>query len=221
MGPVDIIDELPRHPTKVYARRKLSQIERIAIHTTDMDCSILDIANYDIGPNHISKTGCPAITYTYVVMPNGTYFKTLPFTEVGWHVGNHNENTVGIAMMFKVTDPKTKKDKFAPPDKLLSSAYVCAGRVALYLGIIPENIVGHRELFETGWFWKEGHKQLRKTCPGLQVNMDIFRQKVAEYMQLVLHLEGTYTGKVDGQFGPISKAALFEHAKQASGVIRS
>lgn len=214
--PVDISKELPRHPKKRYKTRALSSVKRVILHTTDMNVSILQLANYDIGPNHISKTGCPAITYSDVVMPNGTIFHTLPYQEIAWHVGKHNDDTIGIAMMYLVTDPKTKKDTYAPSSTQLKATYVALGRACLQLNISPVNIFGHRELETTGWFWEKGHKRLRKTCPGLSVDMDKVRYNVAKYMQIVLTLAKLYDGAIDCSFGPKSLVALSKYKEKCT-----
>ena len=46
--PFNIIDELPTHPTKKYKLRKLSNIKRIVVHTTDWDTTPKVIAQFDI-----------------------------------------------------------------------------------------------------------------------------------------------------------------------------
>jgi len=188
--------------------RPLTDIKRIVVHTTDANWSITDLAQYDIGPNHISATGCPAITYADVVMDNGTIFHTLSYREVSWHVGVWNPGSVGIAMMFKCTDPVTKKDTYGPSEKQYISCYDHCAKLCLYLNLTPDKIVGHRELSGTGWFMFKGHKKLRKTCPGLKTDMDHLRTKASEVMQAYLRLKGYYKGKIDGDFGPLSKDAL-------------
>jgi hypothetical protein len=209
--PIDVSRELPRHPTKVYTKRSLSKIKKIVVHTTDANWSLQELVEFDLGPNHISKTGCPAITYHDVIMPSGVVYHCLPYNEVSWHVGNHNGESVAVAMMYKCTS--NNKDVFPPPDSEVKALISHCGKLCIKFNLDPSNVVGHRELFGTGWFWSKGHKRLRKTCPGLQVDLDSLRKKVARYMQIFLRLEGSYLGNIDGIWGPKSKMAL-ERYKQ-------
>ena len=54
----------------------------------------------------------------------------------------------------------------------------------------------------------KGSKRLRKTCPGLSIDMKEFRHKVAKNMQWTLALLKAYRGEVDGIWGSQSRAAL-------------
>jgi hypothetical protein len=196
----DISGRLPRHASKKHKLRELSSIKRIVVHTTDWDITPWRLAEYDVGPNHISKTGCPGITYHELIYPDGASFKTLPYEEEAWHVGMWNPGSLGIALVYRVKDN--------PTNKAMRALYVRCGTLCLRLGLSPDSVVGHRELKGTGWFWFKGSKKLRKTCPGMQVNLDILRVHVAKYMQLVLKGKGLYRATIDGLWGPRSKAAL-------------
>lgn len=208
--PIDIQNDLPRHPNKVYSVRSCSNIKRIVIHTTDWIVTPQRLAEYDISPNHISATGCPAITYHELVMNDGKIFKTLPWTETSWHVGLWNPGSLALALVFKATD-KEDKDQYAPSKNSLLSLQTRCGDICLQLALTPDKVKGHRELKGTGWFWQKGSKRLRKTCPGLKVDMDLLRTNIAIYMQCRLKLEGLYSGEIDGQFGKKSRAALKEY----------
>ena len=73
---------------------------------------------------------------------------------------------------------------------------------------IPDSVVGHRELKGTGWVLFKGSKKLRKTCPGIHVDLDLLRTNVSKYMQIVLGINDFYHGSIDGIFGPNSNKAL-------------
>lgn len=208
MRPVDISRELPRHPTKYYKTRSLSRVNKIVVHTTDRDWSILQLAQYDIGPNHISDTGCPAITYHDVVMKNGTVFHTLPYKEVSHHAGGYNTGSVAVALMYKCTNEGSKIQNHPTVNAMKALISHC-GKMCLKFGLTPDRIFGHRELKGTGWFLdKYGSKRLRKSCPGRFVDLDKLRKAVAEYMQIYLRIQGFYKDKIDGNFGKNSRAAL-------------
>lgn len=202
----DLSNDLPRHPTKKPDKRKLSSVARIVIHTTDWVTTPGELAKYDVGPNHISSTGCPSITYNDLVGENVVYH-TLPYDEVGWHVGVWNPGSIGVAMLYRCTD-KDGKDSIAPSSGILTTCEQHAAQLCLKFGLLPENVVGHRELLGTGFIFSKGSKVLRKTCPGIKVDMDLFRKNVAKDMQRALSFAGHYSGPVDGIFGKNSKAAL-------------
>ena len=204
---IDIVDSLPRNPKKDVKTRHLEEIKSIVVHTTDDDCTPQALAKYDIGPNHISPTGCPTITYHEMVMDDGTVYLTLGYDEIGWHTGFINGAAIGIAMVYKCTNSKGK-DEFPPFEKQLVSCEERCGNLCLEFCITPQNIFGHREIEGTGWNWVDGKKVLRKTCPGLKVDLDLFRQDVTKWLQMVLQDEGLYDGEIDGDFGPLSKQAL-------------
>ena len=76
------------------------------------------------------------------------------------------------------------------------------GKLCLELCLLPSNIRGHRELKMTGWIpGPKGSRRLRKTCPGMLIDLDKFRRSVSTYMQIVLKDAGVYNGSIDGIFG--------------------
>jgi len=208
--PVDLSFSLARHQTKRYGHRDLHKIKRIVVHTTDWATSPKRIAEYDIEPNHISKTGCPAITYHEMIGVNGEPYKTLSYEEVSWHVGIWNTSSVGIALCYKCTNKKGE-DVYKPKKALLKTLHARCGEMCLKFGLTPDRVVGHRELKGTGWILYKGSKKLRKTCPGIHMNLREVRKDVARYMQIVLGINGFYTDVVDGIFGPISTESLVRY----------
>lgn len=216
----DLSRSLPRHPSgKSYKTRDLSKINKIVVHCTDRDWTLVRLAMYDITPyyivdgkkvyNHIDPTGLPAITYHDVIMKDGKPYHTLPYNEVSYHAGGYNTGSIAVALMYRVTDHVTGKDTFAPTDKAIKTLQCHLGKLCLQFGLTPDRVFGHRELKGTGWFFNsQGSKRLRKTCPGMQVDLDLLRTHVAKYMQLVLLMKGFYKGRIDGDFGKKSRAAL-------------
>jgi hypothetical protein len=215
--PIDIIDSLPRQTDAKYKQRLVSSIKRIVVHTTDWNTTPEKLARYDITPfflvdgkkiyNHISKSGCPAITY-HEIFTDSKVYKTLGYHEVSWHAGNWNASSLAVAMMYKCS---SAEGDIPPSDNLLKVTQTRCGDICLDLHLEPKMVVGHRELFGTGFSWEKGSKRLRKTCPGMGVDLDLLRTNVAIYMQAKLSLAGLYKGKLDGLFGPNSKAALLAY----------
>jgi hypothetical protein len=204
---IDLSRDLARHPNKVYRQRKLSRIKRIVVHTTDWGASAKTIAEYDIKPNHISETGCPAITYHELIGISGNPYKTLDYEEVSWHAGMWNLGSVAIALAYKCSNKKGE-DVYKPKRKLMTALHVRCGEMCLDFGLTPDKVIGHRELKGTGWFIFKGSRRLRKTCPGINVDLELMRKNIARYMQIVLGTNGFYTEAIDGIFGTKSKEAL-------------
>lgn len=207
----NIISELPVHPTKKPKTRPLSKIKTIVVHCTDWVITPQALAEYDIGPNHISKTGCPSITYHYMIESNGTINRTAPDEWELWHAGNHNPTTLAVALVYK-TDPLFEAGKKAQPDPSKVPSISAMGslrdllvKLCKDLEISPPSIQGHRELFGTGWIFVKEHKQLRKTCPGMAVNLDKLRSDVALALQTEMKELGLYNSKLDGIWGPKSE----------------
>lgn len=206
----DISGVLPRHKTKKHKTRTPKSFKRIVVHTTDWVVTPKKLAAYDIAPNHISDTGCPAITYHELVEPDGKIWHTLPFTEISWHAGNWNSGSLAIALVYKCTREGTR-DQNAPTENALKALQTRCGDLCLKYGILPKNVVGHRELFGTGWFWKKGSKRLRKSCPGKRVDLDQLRFNISLYVQIHLKIAKLYDGKLDGKIGKKSQKALKEY----------
>ena len=186
---IDLSWDLARHPIKTYKIRKLSKIKRIVVHTTDWGASAKTIAEYDVKPNHISDTGCPAITYHELIGISGNPYKTLDYEEISWHAGVWNPSSVAIALAYKCSNKKGE-DVYKPRKKLMTALHVRCGELCFKFGLTPKSVVGHRELKGTGWNFFKGSKVLRKTCPGINVDFDsklinCFEKK---YLHMFVHL---------------------------------
>lgn len=214
MNIVDLVPELPTHPTKKPDTRPLSSINRLVVHCTDWEITPQELVKYDLGPNHISATGCPSITYHYFIERDGTVNRTAPPEWITWHAGNYNSRSLAITLAYK-TDPDYESGKNHIPDpariptpSMMQSLYQLLAQLCKSFAINPTMISGHRELFGTGWFFVKEHKQLRKTCPGMYVDLDLLRKNVALLLQAEMITAKLYTGKLDGIWGPLSEAAF-------------
>lgn len=208
----DLRGELPIHKTRKYKRRNMKRANKIVFHCTDGNATVQQVARYDVTPhpdNHISPRGCPECTYHYFVDPDGTVFHCVDDNKIAWHAGNHNGSSIGISMRYKATG-----NNQGPPAKQLKSIYVLFTELCLKYGIDPDNIKGHRELYGTGYKIVNGVKKLRKTCPGMLVNLDKTRYIVSLSIQKILAACDLYTGEIDGIFGRKSEAALKEYVRR-------
>lgn len=210
----NIVATLPVNKTKKPTIRKLNAIKKIVVHCTDDTLKPLELARYDVGPNHISSTGCPTCTYHYYINQAGEVYQLVDDTTETWHAGGHNSNSVAICLSYK-TDPAVENKKKDEPDPANTPSVQM--RVALQdllvvlckkLAVSPIDIFGHRELFGTGFILLKGHKALKKTCPGMTVDLELLRYGVAAELQMELKV------KVDGEWGPKSEKAFRDSLKK-------
>jgi len=216
----NIADKLVKHPTRKYGKRPIASIKRTILHTSDhATATAYDIAQWDITPtytkngrvykNNLSDKGAPGMTYHAFIDKSGKIYHTSNFDNLTWHAAGHNTDSLGICIQYKATG-NTKP----PPLKQIKTAIEYLSYVNLYLGIPPNQTFGHRELKGTGWFFSKGKKRLRKTCPGMLVNLDSMRDDITISMQKRLKKEYLYKGRIDGDFGPKSLAALQAFSKR-------
>jgi N-acetyl-anhydromuramyl-L-alanine amidase AmpD len=201
------------HPVKRPKLRQPEDIKRIVIHCTAANWTLEQLVDYDLGPNHISATGCSVATYSDVIFADGQIKHVVDYTKETWHVGNWNYSSLGIALMYN----PGPKDAIGPSNEAYVAMLNHCALLAMRLGLLPSDIVGHRELKDTGWILdKDGNKQLRKTCPGMSINLDTLRLDIAFLMQFKLKNFGYLSSRIDGIFGPKSKEALkqFKEARK-------
>jgi len=177
----DISKILPVNPALRPKLRQVNEIDRLVLHCTDAPPTwdVFACARYDIGPNHISAQGCPTITYAYFVNADGSVQKCLSSEIVSWHVGNWNRRSLGVVLAYRATGNSSP-----PPTPQLEAASRLFAMLCKDLRLTPEaNAVGHRELLGTGYNVVNGKPVLRKQCPGLKVDLDAFRQDVAQRLK--------------------------------------
>ncbi len=145
----DITNELPKHATKRYRQRPLSNVDTIVIHHTATRPSISAEA---IARYHVSANGrnWPGIAYHFVIPPDGRVLQTNALETMSYHVGTHNDHTIGVCLVGNFT--------YAPPtDEQIESG----ARLVAYL----RDVIGwlaavrpHRALSQTacpGATWDE------------------------------------------------------------------
>lgn len=110
---IDIRKKLPRHASKKFARRSLSQIDQVVLHHTAgrIDETPEEIAAYHVGPNHISSTGTPGISYTLVIDAQGRIYWCNDIESITWHVSNENTHSVSICVIgnYETRQPNAKQ----------------------------------------------------------------------------------------------------------------
>lgn len=173
----DVRSRLPINPRLTPRIRRPSDIDRLVLHCTDAPptWNVFKCAEYDVHPNHISAKGCPTITYTYFVNADGSVQKCLSHDVVSWHAGEWNTRGLGVVLAYRATG-----NSAPPPRDQLEAASELFARLCATFGLqAPANVVGHRELLNTGYTLDaNGRKHLRKECPGMLIDLDEFRQEI-------------------------------------------
>lgn len=158
---IDIVDQLPQHPSKRYKPRNSSDIRQIVVHhsatkpiSVDGRADAEAFARY-----HVQTHGWPGIGYDYVIGANGTVYKTNRNNAVNYHAGNANKISLGICLAgnFDLGEP--------PAEQWRAAARLVRVLMAAY-GVPAQRVIGHREV------------PAAKSCPGKRVDMDQFRREV-------------------------------------------
>jgi len=170
--------------------------------------------------NSISTHNCPTLTYHYLINQSGECFKCVDHTVVTWHAGNHNSKSLAVSLNYKAdskwekavqlgvgTDLPKSSDN-VPSKKAIEKLGNLLRSLCLQECVPPTKIFGHRELKGTGWTLQKGSKRLRKTCPGMSLDLDLLRQEVAAKLQITMQTSGIYGGEIDGLWGPKSQKAF-------------
>lgn len=172
---IDLSDQLPINRKVSGGTRELTKIDTIVVHCTDayMEGSLAqyarNLAYYDIGPNHISSTGCEGITYHRLISQAGEIALTAPLESVRWHTYGMNKRSIGIALCYKVRSSKKRKNEELPSPQMLDA---CARYCANLSKVLGKKLilVGHRECPSNS-----------KECPGYDVDLDKLRTRYDEY----------------------------------------
>lgn len=154
-GVIDIVNALPKHPTKPYPTRSKDQIQNIVIHHSAVggNQSPFVVARFHVESSHLSSTGAPGIGYHFYILEDGTTYQTNYLNTVSWHVKNQNTACVGICLSgnFDVSRPTTAQQSSLR--RLLK---------ALKQALPQARIVGHRDLRPT-------------SCPGKNFDIRSFQ----------------------------------------------
>lgn len=194
----DLVEKIPRNPNYTSIPMRRSGPSMIVWHCDDApNWDVWDVVKYDLRPNHISPRGCPVPTYAYWIGRTGRIYKIAQEAYVTWHAGVSrinriryripDWNAVSVAICF-AHDPDSEPD--LTPEQY-ESGHLLSAWMAVRRDIQSGNVKGHRELAVTGYDPKTG--KLRKTCPGLGIDLDAVRRNVRDLkLRLLsgeLHLE--------------------------------
>lgn len=120
--------------SETYARRALSEIERIIVHhsAVDVDSTARQVAEY-----HVNVLGWPGIGYNFLVHYDGEIDYVGNIQTVRYNVAGRNREVVGICLLGDFTS------QWPRPEQLYSAAHLVRYLQFLLPG---RETVGHREI---------------------------------------------------------------------------
>lgn len=204
---------LPRHATKKWGRRDPTKIKGVVYHQSlDEYGRASGNAKYHTQPNHISKTGLPGLSYTLfgerrggrVILANDIEAKT--YSQGYRDPENIDENAlyIGVCWGGNFSAPGYEGTQ-SPTYSQMENLSVVWKHLKGIWGLSDDQLYGH---YDFG----------KKTCPGDVITKFIRNIKCDEAerdfdthdRQTALKDLGYYDGRIDGEWGPKSKAALIE-----------
>lgn len=121
--PIDVVAELPTHPTKTWQERTLDKVNKVIFHQSLSAGTVEGIARYHVTPgNHISESGCPGICYHYAIAmdPQATIYLCNYLTSMTWHCQGQNSSAIGVLVIGDYDGPNYKGQHHLTKDHTLS-----------------------------------------------------------------------------------------------------
>ncbi|MEZ4832151.1 MAG: peptidoglycan recognition family protein [Caldilineaceae bacterium] len=157
---VDIVNQLPQHPSLRYDERRRNLITHVAVHHTAVPPHV---GPERIAELHVSedpsrgKRPWPGIGYHYFVRADGRILRTQPLERVAYHTAGHNEYTVGVVFAGSFMNG------VVPTPEQLSAGAALIAWLLQDLNIPMQHVWGHREFPDNrtacpGSEWLEGRK---------------------------------------------------------------
>ena len=189
------------NPHKIIPLRiaSVSTIKRIVFHCTDAESWSAD----RLSGFFIDEKNYPICGYHYYISEN--VYHMVGDNIITYHAAPFNKSSVS----FSIDYPASRYDalNIKPKIEIMNKAKNLAAFLALKYRIHPDMIVGHRELPFTGFTIRQDHRVLRKTCPGMLIDLKHFRYDVTKSIQDVINQFGGQKIAVDGVFGPKTQLA--------------
>lgn len=192
----------PNMPLKI-RDAKSSTIKRIVFHCTDAT----DWSPDKLSRFFVDEKRFPICGYHYYVTQSEIHHM-VGENVITWHASGYNRTSVGFSINYFATQDERLN---IPLDaNIYANAVHLAATLCIQFKVPPQSgfLVGHRELFGTGWIKKQDTIALRKTCPGLAINLNLFRYNVCREMQTLLNNVLKSELVVDGIYGPKTAYAL-------------
>lgn len=150
---INIVEQLPKHPTLSYDVRSLDQILRHVVHhSAHPTWKVEDVANF-----HVQSNGWPGIGYHFFIDKFGRVYQTNNLETISYHVKDENTGSIGYCLQGNL-------EETAPTNAQLDALVKTIQYVNVLLGkTLP--IDGHRDHRPTA-------------CPGQYVDVDKIENRV-------------------------------------------
>lgn len=91
----NIVNDLPKHPTKSYKKRDLDNLDAHVVHHSGVSRiqTPQEIANY-----HVNTLGWPGIGYTFFITPNGEIFQTNQLDTMSYATKDQNHRYLSTVL---------------------------------------------------------------------------------------------------------------------------
>ncbi len=147
---IKIVQYLPKHKTKKYNKRELSQVDKITIHHS----ATKQGSPQAFGRYHVDTNGWPGIGYHLVIDKEGNSFQTNEFDTVSYHVAGHNTSAIGICLVGNFDEERPTEQQLASLERDICEIRELVGKEL--------KVFGHKEFSP-------------KTCPGKNFNLEYFK----------------------------------------------
>jgi hypothetical protein len=198
-----------RHLTLVDPHKKLplreanaNNIKRIVMHCTDAP----SWSPQRLSEFFVTERQFPICAYHYYVMKDMVY-QMVGENVITYHAAPFNTNSVSFSVDFFASNYEQRNIKILP--EVYDNAILVATYLCLKFKVQPKDLFGHRELLGTGFFMNGDKKVLRKICPGLSIDLDVFRYQVARKVQETLNAYAYDSERFDNRFPTLTVDGIF------------
>lgn len=205
---------LPRHRGRKWTVRPPGKLKGLVLHQSlEEKGSALSVASYHVGSNHISEAGLPGLSYTLFIERDGRVVMANDVEAKTWSQGYHDPDWVdenalymGVCVGGNFSGPGYKGTQRPTREQI-------------------DSVDKLWKICKSLWGWTDaglfGHFHFGKSaCPGGDLLEYIYSYRPAQFIsvmdkQVAMSRLGCYNGRVDGAWGPESKAALVSFQRTA------
>jgi len=244
---IDGRETLPRHPTKKFDTRAVSELCGGVLHQTAGGDSAYKCALYHSGPNHVSADGCPGLLYTFFIEMDGTVYWAHDLDKRTWSQGGNgspvpgtsaNGNFLAICLGGDFDGPTHEGKNGHPTFDQFHAALCLWGHLTgrskdarlpdeLWQAVPcpTESLYGHDSFGKANCPGTSGttlvnaiRHHLVLPEPGATVSEGGTRIETDRDWQLALQKAGFNPGTIDGVWGRNSQAAFCEFQRSRSNL---
>ena len=159
-----IVNDLPKHPTKRYGKRRLDQIKYFVIHHSGNDGDVYSASRY-----HISKDW-PGISYTFWISSLGEIYTTNDLDTISYGVANNNTRCLSICVQGNFDDKMPNEAQLRSLTELISRLNNLIGK---------REVKVHRDFVNTGCPGNKLDIWIDNTYPSpepLTIKLNVFKR---------------------------------------------